>query len=144
MNEFELHCWGTFWFLFLSVWKAVLKVIQSGQYHRADRVWSLLTSAPETCSCAWVPAPWTWPRGDYRRHVSYSTCFDVFCDLLGRLKLPHMENYRIVLIIFLLKKIKVQEFPLWLSRNESTWYPWGLRFEPWPYAMGVDLKRKKN
>ena len=28
------------------------------------------------------------------------------------------------------------EFPLWLSGNESDWYPWGCRFNPWPRSMG--------
>ena len=28
------------------------------------------------------------------------------------------------------------EFPLWLSGNESDWYPWGCRFNPWPRSVG--------
>ena len=31
---------------------------------------------------------------------------------------------------------EVWEFPLWLSGNESDWYPWGCRFEPWPHSVG--------
>ena len=28
------------------------------------------------------------------------------------------------------------EFPLWLSRNESDWYPWGCGFNPWLCSVG--------
>ena len=27
-------------------------------------------------------------------------------------------------------------FPLWLSGNESNWYPWGFGFDPWPRSGG--------
>ena len=29
----------------------------------------------------------------------------------------------------------LEEFPSWLSRNESDWYPWGRRFDPWPWLV---------
>ena len=32
-------------------------------------------------------------------------------------------------------RIFISEFPLWLSGNESDWYPWGCRFTPWPHSV---------
>ena len=29
-----------------------------------------------------------------------------------------------------------REFPSWLSRNESDYYPGGRRFHPWPLSVG--------
>ena len=33
-------------------------------------------------------------------------------------------------------RIPLQEFPSWLNGNESNWYPWGCRFDPWPCSIG--------
>ena len=34
-------------------------------------------------------------------------------------------------------KIKMNsEFPLWLNGNDSDYYPWGCRFDPWPFSVG--------
>ena len=32
--------------------------------------------------------------------------------------------------------IVTREFPLWLRRKESDWYPWGRGFDPWPCSVG--------
>ena len=34
------------------------------------------------------------------------------------------------------KMSKSMEFPSWLSGNESSWEPWGCRFDPWPCSVG--------
>ena len=35
-----------------------------------------------------------------------------------------------------LKNNNFLEFPSWLSGNKSDKYPWGQRFNPWPYSVG--------
>ena len=40
------------------------------------------------------------------------------------------------LAMFVFFKTLWLEFPLWCSRNESDWEPWGCGFDPWPHSVG--------
>ena len=68
---------------------------------------------------------------------------DIMCVLMWRTR---KDVYTLLKMLSLSQIIRKQsgkskireilEFPLWLRRNKSDWYPWRLRFDPQPCSVG--------